>query len=62
VPLSVLRETIGRTLDGHHDVSAPPSTPAGKVLGTTETGQWGPVDYESRIAALEARVAALEAP
>jgi hypothetical protein len=38
------------------------TAPAGKVLGTTATGQWGPVDYESRIAALEARIAALEAP
>jgi hypothetical protein len=44
VPMSVLRETVGRTLDGLHDVTAPPSTPAGKVLGTTATGQWGPVD------------------
>jgi hypothetical protein len=27
-----------------YDVSAPASTPAGKVLGTTATGSWGPVD------------------
>jgi hypothetical protein len=32
------------TLDNLGDVSAPPSTPAGKVLGTTATGAWGPVD------------------
>jgi hypothetical protein len=32
------------TLDALRDVSAPASTPAGKVLGTTATGVWGPVD------------------
>jgi hypothetical protein len=32
------------TLDALRDVSAPASTPAGKVLGTTATGQWGPTD------------------
>jgi hypothetical protein len=31
-------------LDILTDVAAPSSTPAGKVLGTTATGQWGPVD------------------
>jgi hypothetical protein len=31
-------------LDILTDVTAPSSTPAGKVLGTTATGQWGPVD------------------
>jgi hypothetical protein len=31
-------------LDGLTDVTAPASTPAGKVLATTATGQWGPVD------------------
>lgn len=31
-------------LDDLQDVSAPPSTPAGKLLGTTSTGVWGPVD------------------
>jgi hypothetical protein len=34
-------------LDILTDVSAPPDTPAGKVLGTTATGQWGPVDPPS---------------
>jgi hypothetical protein len=32
------------TLDALRDVTAPASTPAGKVLGTTATGVWGPVD------------------
>jgi hypothetical protein len=32
------------TLDNLGDVSAPPSTPAGKLFGTTAVGQWGPVD------------------
>jgi hypothetical protein len=32
------------TLDALRDVSAPASTPVGKVLGTTATGVWGPVD------------------
>jgi hypothetical protein len=32
------------SLDSLTDVAAPPSTPAGKVLGTTGTGQWGPID------------------
>jgi hypothetical protein len=40
----VLRETVGRTLDGLHDVTAPPNTPAGKMFGTTGIGEWGPVD------------------
>jgi len=31
-------------LDILTDVTAPSTTPAGKVLGTTATGQWGPVD------------------
>jgi hypothetical protein len=31
-------------LDTLTDVSAPANTPAGKVLGTTGTGAWGPVD------------------
>jgi hypothetical protein len=31
-------------LDGLSDVVAPSTTPAGKVLGTTATGQWRPVD------------------
>jgi hypothetical protein len=32
------------TLDALKDVTAPASTPAGKVLGTTGVGAWGPVD------------------
>jgi hypothetical protein len=32
------------TLDALTDVSAPSSTPVGKVLGTTATGTWGPID------------------
>jgi hypothetical protein len=32
------------TLDNMGDVTAPPTTPAGKVLGTTAEGAWGPVD------------------
>jgi hypothetical protein len=32
------------TLDALRDVTAPATTPAGKVLGTTATGAWGPVD------------------
>jgi hypothetical protein len=31
-------------LDSLGDVSAPPATPAGKVLGTTAEGVWAPVD------------------
>jgi hypothetical protein len=31
-------------LDDLRDVTAPAATPAGKVLGTTATGQWGAVD------------------
>jgi hypothetical protein len=31
-------------LDSLKDVTAPTDTPAGKVLGTTADGQWGPVD------------------
>jgi hypothetical protein len=31
-------------LDDLSNVTAPGSTPAGKVLGTTATGQWGPVN------------------
>jgi hypothetical protein len=50
------------TLDALKNVSAPANTPAGKVLGTTATDTWGPVDFETRIAALEARIAALETP
>jgi hypothetical protein len=34
-------------LDGLTDVTADPTTPAGKVLGTTATGAWGPVDAPS---------------
>jgi hypothetical protein len=34
-------------LDSLKDVSAPPTTPAGKVLGTTAEGAWGPVDAPS---------------
>jgi hypothetical protein len=32
------------TLDALKDVTAPATTPAGKVLGTTAEGAWGPVD------------------
>jgi hypothetical protein len=35
------------TLGNLGDVDAPPDTPTGKVLGTTSTGQWGPVDQSS---------------
>jgi len=35
----------GGPLDGLSDVSAPADTVAGKVLGTTATGVWGPVDF-----------------
>jgi hypothetical protein len=35
------------TLGNLGDVDAPPDTPAGKVLGTTATGAWGPVDQSS---------------
>jgi hypothetical protein len=35
------------TLDQLGDVSAPADTPAGKVLGTTATGAWGPIDAPS---------------
>jgi hypothetical protein len=31
-------------LDSLSNVDAPPGTPVGKVLGTTATGVWGPVD------------------
>lgn len=31
-------------LDDLQDVTAPASTPAGKLLGTTAIGKWGPVD------------------
>jgi hypothetical protein len=34
-------------LDGLTDVTADPATPAGKVLGTTAVGAWGPVDAPS---------------
>lgn len=34
----------GGPLDGLSDVSAPDSTPVGKVLGTTGIGVWGPID------------------
>jgi hypothetical protein len=44
VAMSVLRETLTRTLDGLSDVTAPPSTAAGKMLGTTEVGTWAAVD------------------
>jgi hypothetical protein len=50
------------SLNSLTDVAAPANTPAGKVLGTTAVGAWGPVDLDSRLAALEARIAALEAP
>jgi hypothetical protein len=32
------------SLDALSDVTAPASTPSGKILGTTATGVWGPVD------------------
>jgi hypothetical protein len=38
-------------LDGLTDVTAPSSTPAGKILGTTATGAWGPVDPPAGIGA-----------
>jgi hypothetical protein len=36
-------------LDSLKDVSAPPTTPAGKVLGTTAEGAWGPVDASNSL-------------
>lgn len=35
------------TLDQLQDVSAPGSTPVGKVLGTTAIGRWAPIDPPS---------------
>jgi hypothetical protein len=32
------------TLDALKDVTAPANTPAGKFIGTTAVGEWGPVD------------------
>jgi hypothetical protein len=37
-------EVPGTALDDLTDVSAPANTPAGKVLGTTAEGVWGPID------------------
>lgn len=34
----------GGPIDDLDDVTAPSNTPAGKVLGTTAEGAWGPVD------------------
>jgi hypothetical protein len=44
-------------LDSLKDVSAPTTTPAGKVLGTTAEGAWAPVDP---YAALKTAVAGME--
>lgn len=39
---------LGNALDYLQDVSVPAATPAGKVLGTTATGEWGPVGFIQR--------------
>jgi hypothetical protein len=36
-------------LDILTDVDAPADTPAGKVLGTTAAGAWGPLPYTPQI-------------
>jgi hypothetical protein len=40
-------------LDHLQDVTAPADTPAGKVLGTTAVGAWGPIDAPDSLAALD---------
>jgi hypothetical protein len=39
------RPAAGGDLESLADVTAPPTTPVGKVLGTTAVGEWGPVDF-----------------
>jgi hypothetical protein len=46
--------TSGLHLGALYDVSAPVSTPAGKVLGTTATGSWGPIDPPAAVDAIPA--------
>jgi hypothetical protein len=41
---SALPAPTAQRLDWLADVAAPTNTPAGKVLGTTAVGTWGPVD------------------
>jgi hypothetical protein len=41
---SALPAPTAQRLDWLADVAAPTTTPAGKVLGTTAVGPWGPVD------------------
>jgi hypothetical protein len=49
-------------LDGLTDVTAPAATPAGKVLGTTATGTWAPVDPpQGDLTPVTDRIAAVEA-
>jgi hypothetical protein len=40
-------------LDGLLDVTVPPNTPVGKVLGTTAVGEWGPVDPQNGSSTLD---------
>jgi hypothetical protein len=42
---------IQRALDDLTDVTAPTDTAAGKVLGTTAVGEWGPVDVPAELPA-----------
>jgi hypothetical protein len=44
LPLPAAPAAPTPSLDSLTDVTAAPSTPAGKVLGTTAVGAWGPVD------------------
>jgi hypothetical protein len=44
------------------NVAAPGNTPIGKVLGTDAEGHWAALDFETRLAAIEARLTALETP
>jgi hypothetical protein len=37
------------TLDALRDVTAPANTPAGKFIGTTAVGEWGPVDAPNAV-------------
>jgi hypothetical protein len=50
---------VGIDLDQVGDVTAPANTPAGKVLGTTAVGAWGPVDVWHRWTGTQAAYDAL---